>query len=329
MLKGAGGGGFITVGTVFLKFLLASLKLPLFFEFVSAAFNYAGSFLIMQAFGFKLATKQPSMTASALAAKLHEKSSRIRLDHEYSRSEISNFTDEVVQITRSQIVAIVGNIGAVIPGAFLLDQFFRLKFGHAVLDAETAAYAIHSLDPLGSLTIPFAALTGVLLWLASIGAGGLENWSVFHRIPQALGRNRKLRRLMGRKGAEWVGGVFGRQAGGIGGNVSLGVLLALMPGIGKVFGFPLDVRHVTLSAGALTLGICSLGFEAGATAGLWWAVLGVVVIGALNFGVSFALALRVAVRAREVEAVWVRKLLVAVLKRFFSNPFDFILPPKA
>jgi site-specific recombinase len=87
--------------------------------------------------------------------------------------------------------------------------------------------------------------------------------------------------------------VLARNVAGFGGNVSLGVLLAATPIAGKFFGLPLDVRHVTLSAGALALAASRLGTQA--SYGAWlMAVFGIVVIGALNFGVSFVLALSVA-----------------------------------
>ncbi len=51
-------------------------------------------------------------------------------------------------------------------------------------------------------------------------------------------------------------------------------------------------------------------------------------VGALNFGVSFALALWVAFRARDVRASQQVKLLFAVLARFRARPLDFIRAPK-
>lgn len=51
-------------------------------------------------------------------------------------------------------------------------------------------------DLLHSGTVFYAALTGVLLWLSSLGAGWLENWIVYRRLPEALAKHRRLLRLV-------------------------------------------------------------------------------------------------------------------------------------
>ena len=68
--KAAIGGGFVTIFTAFFKLSLLAAGLPLFFEGFFSGVNYAASFVSLQLLGFTLATKQPSMTAAALAGKL-------------------------------------------------------------------------------------------------------------------------------------------------------------------------------------------------------------------------------------------------------------------
>ena len=58
------------------------------------------------------------------------------------------------------------------------------------------------------------------------------------------------------------------------------------------------------------------------------AAFGIVIIGMLNFGVSFALALVVAMRARDVPRGERRMLPGAVLRRFAKKPFEFFYPPR-
>jgi site-specific recombinase len=93
---------------------------------------------------------------------------------------------------------------------------------------------------------------------------------------------------------------------------------------GKFFGLPLDVRHVTLSTGALTFAIVSapaLGKNA-----LLWAGAGIGLIGILNFGVSFVISLFFALRARGVGREWTWLLAKAVLSRGLRHPFEFLFP---
>ena len=111
---------------------------------------------------------------------------------------------------------------------------------------------------------------------------------------------------------------------GIGGNVTLGFLLAMTPVAGMFFGLPLDVRHITLSTGSLTFSVMSLGVQSLTLA----PVIGIAIIGLCNFGVSFALALTVALRAREVTTRERVDLAVSVFREFLRRPHHFFFPPK-
>jgi site-specific recombinase len=319
MLGSAAGGGILTVFTAVAKYFILNLKMALFFEGVFTAFNYSGSFVLMQLCGFTLATKQPSMTASALAAKL-------KMIH--SREDVDSFLEEFLKITRSQFAAAVGNLGLVIPGAILFNLGYVAVFGHPVFDEHFAQHSIEMINPLTSLTIPFAILTGILLWISSLTAGWIENWTVYRRIPEAIAASKRLQAVFGSAAANKVSHWFSHQISGLAGNTSLGVYLAFTPVIGRFFGLPLDVRHVTLSTGAVTLGICALG---PANIGAWtWVsvVTGIAIIGLLNFGVSFALALWVATRARNVKRVWIGHFLKAALRRFLRQPWTFLFFPR-
>jgi site-specific recombinase len=132
-------------------------------------------------------------------------------------------------------------------------------------------------------------------------------------------------RVVGRRTMAWLSRAFARNLSGAGGNVALGTLLGMTPVLGKFFGLPLEVRHVTLSTGALVLAASSFRGEALAQ-GLLPAMLGIAIIGLLNFGVSFALALLVALRAREVNRSDRLRLARAVLARFATQPKEFFLP---
>lgn len=320
MISSAGGGGVLTAFTALFKFLVGWANLPPLVEGAASALNYAGSFVAMQLFGFTLATKQPSMTAAALAGALKETS-------ETQAPDLEGLVDQIACIARSQLAAVIGNLGMVVPSALLIDGALRLLRGRPLLEVEAATYVARSLDPLHSGTLAYAVLTGVCLWLASIGAGALENWAVYRRLPAALASHRAIRRWLGPERAERFSRLFLRHISGFGGSLSLGLLLAGVPLLGKLSGLPLDVRHVTLSTGALTFAGASLGSAWVLTAEFARAAVGVAFIGLLNFGVSFALALYVALRAREVGALGQLRLVKALLLRFVRSPRAFFLPP--
>ncbi|HEV8246495.1 MAG TPA: hypothetical protein VGP93_12035, partial [Polyangiaceae bacterium] len=311
------GGGALTAVTTAGKYLIVWGHFAPFVEGALSAMNYAGSFLIMQLLGFTLATKQPSMTAAALAGTLRETA---------GHPDLSRLVSTIARITRSQLAAAIGNLGMVIPAAVALDLCHRRYFGRPFLDSETSTHILESLSLTHSGSVFYAALTGVLLWLSSVSAGWLENWAVYRRLPEAIAEHR-IQRFIGRRLTGWAARVFSRNISGIGGNTTLGVLLGMTPVMGKFFGLPLDVRHVTLSTGALSLSICSLGRETLGSHEFVWAALGIAVIGLLNFGVSFVLALTVALRAREVDRSDRLRLLVSVVITFFRSPLQFFLPP--
>jgi site-specific recombinase len=148
---------------------------------------------------------------------------------------------------------------------------------------------------------------------------------VYRRLPEAIAQHR-IARVIGRRTTAFLGRAFSRNIAGIGGNVSLGFLLGMTPVLGKFFGLPLDVRHVTLSTGALVFAGGALGTES-LELGAVSAGFGIAAIGALNFGVSFALALLVALRARDVNRFERMQLLRAVAARVRTHPREFLLPP--
>ena len=318
MLSSAGGGGFLTVFTAFIKILIIRMALAPFFEGSFYWINYSSSFLLMQAMGFTLATKQPSATAPALAGKLKE----IEQEH-----QLDQFVDEVIRIVRSQFAAAVGNIGVVIPGCILLGLGYQQLFGHSFLTNVEADHVVRSFNPFKTLTILQASLTGVLLWVSSVSGGWLENWVVYNQISEAIAQSRNLNIVFGKKRCEAFAKAFLKNIAGIGTNLTLGFTLAFTPIITGFFGFALEAKHVTLSSGALSFAVISLPREQLDPSTLGLAFLGIAFVGILNFGVSFFLAIFVAQRAREVPLFWLVKLFKAVRQRFLKHPFAFFFAP--
>jgi site-specific recombinase len=321
MVHSAAGGGLLTALAAALKFFISGLALAPFFAGLFVALNYAGGFVLMQVLGFTLATKQPSMTAATLAGAIGEGSG--------SRSgRLARLVELIPRITRSQLAAILGNLSCVLPAAVGLALAFQLATGRSLLTPDKAAAVVESFHPWRSASLPWAALTGVLLWASSVAGGWLENFLVYRRIPEALAHHRGLRRLLGEAWARRLAAGVLHHAAGVGGSVTLGVLLAVAPGVGSFFGVPVDVRHVTFAFGSLAFAGCALGPDAVMQPGFLAALLGVLGMGALNFGVSFALALAVALRARDASLRDGLLLLRVLSVRLLREPRTFLLPPR-
>jgi len=86
------------------------------------------------------------------------------------------------------------------------------------------------------------------------------------------------------------------------------------------------VRHVTLSTGQLAAAASTLGWATLATPDFWWCVAALGITGVLNLGVSFGLALKVAMRSRGITLHDRRRLHAAVWRRLRTAPRSFLLP---
>ncbi|WP_253764731.1 MULTISPECIES: site-specific recombinase, partial [Myxococcus] len=319
MVHSAAGGGLVTAIAVVTKTFLSGLMLAPFFSFLAVGLNYALAFLLIQALGFTLATKQPSVTAATLAGAVGEGARGQRL---------ASLVELIPRITRSQLAAFMGNLGVVAPTAIVFALGYEFITGHTFMSPAKAQATLASLHPWKSGTLIFAAITGVFLWMSSVAGGWLENFVVYRRLPEALAHHRVLRRLLGEARARRLADTFQHAASGLGANVTLGFLLVLGPLVGGFFGLGLDVRHVTFVLGLISLAGTAMGPGAVLQPEFLAALAGMAFTGLINFGVSFSLALGVAVRARDVPAREALPFLRAVLSHLVKHPRSFLLPPK-
>jgi site-specific recombinase len=166
----------------------------------------------------------------------------------------------------------------------------------------------------------------VLLFASSIIAGWTENWFVLHRLDSAMRYNPRITAFLGAERAgRWA--LFTRSnISGFASNISLGFMLGLIPAFAGFFGLGLEVRHVTLSAGQLAAACASVGWSIWREPVLWWAVAALPVTGALNVGVSFYFAFRLALRAHNVTGLDRVRIRKAILRRCCTQPLSFFWP---
>jgi hypothetical protein len=140
----------------------------------------------------------------------------------------------------------------------------------------------------------------VLLWLASLAAGFADNWFALRRVREVVSNHRRLVHGLGAMRAQRCAAWLERNVATIAGSLSLALLLGLAPVVAAFFSLPLDIRHVTLAAGALTAAVFSLGWETLMTPAFWLAAGGVAVTALLSVAVAFACALALALRSRDL-----------------------------
>jgi site-specific recombinase len=316
MWRAAAGGGLLTVFTAAVKMRLIDSHFPPFIEGFLIGTDYAVSFILLQIFGFALATKQPSMTAATLAGIIRENRGVARW------SKISEFAAD---ISRTQLAAAFSNVIAVCIGAVAFERLWGWMFQTHYLAEESAHHVTSTLHPFTSGTAIFAAFTGVLLWLAAVIGGWFENFAVYHRVPEAVAQHPLGQRFGTRKmklAADWLE----RNLASWSTSIVLGYLLGFSPVVARFFGIPLDVRHVTLSTGTLALAAARFGTSSFGHGWLWYAIAGIGITFVLNLGVSFSIASLVALRAYEVprEEQW--QIVKFLAREVLDAPLSFVFP---
>jgi site-specific recombinase len=313
MLGKALGGGAITAVTTALKFSIVALGLAAFWTGISASLMYSASFVVIQLLHFTLATKQPAMTAPAMAAKLKELESSAAMDE---------FVDEVTHLVRSQSASVLGNVLMVVPVVVLINLLIVWISGHPMISHDNAQHVLHNLSLLGP-TLLWAAFTGGLLFVASLMAGWAENWFVLHRLESAMRYNPRITAALGNARAGRWASFIRDNISGLASNIALGFMLGMIPPITDFLGLQLDVRHVTLSAGQLAAAGASLGIDVWRLPAFWWCVAAIPLIGLLNLGVSFYCAFRLAAQAHSVSSTDRKRIRAAIWLRLRQRPASF------
>ncbi len=316
MLGKAMGGGAVTALTTGLKFAVMAIGLSAFWNGFAAGLVYAASFVLIQLLHLTLATKQPAMTAPAMAAKLKDIT---------NSNAIDEFVDEVAHLVRSQSAAVFGNVLMVVPAVLLVNVAVVLVTSQTMISAKEAVHVLETLTLLGP-TLMWAAFTGMILFAASLIAGWFENWFVLHRLDSAIRHNPRFTHVLGtRRAADWS--TFMRaNVSGFASNISLGFMLGLIPAFTGFFGLELQARHVTLSAGQLAAAGAALGLDAFRQPMIWWCVAAIPLIGALNLSVSFYCAFRLALQAHNVSGVDRARIRQAIRARWRNSPGSFFVP---
>ena len=317
--KASLGGGLLTVLTAAIKMRVVEAPFPPFVEFIAAGTNYALSFIVMQHLHLALATKQPSVTAATFAG-------IVRTSHGQERLE--KVAEFVSRITRSQLASVMGNLIAVGGGCIAFEELWRYFFSRPYLETPSAEHVYRTLDPFASGTIIYAIITGIILWVAALAGGWIENFSTFNSIPLAIAQH-PLGHTVGQRRMKKLAEFVDRNISGWATCVALGFGLGVVPSIGKFFGIPLDVRHVTLSAGTLALAAASFGKDWLHRGWFIYTLYGMAVTFIFNLGVSFSIAASVALRAYGVARQEQLRILRYTIRSFFRSPRRFLIPPSA
>jgi site-specific recombinase len=318
-LQAAGAGLLIGFMALF-KILFSYLRAAPLVETFLYAMNYSLGFVVIHLLHFTVATKQPAMTASRIAAGLQSKDGRnIDLD---SMAELCN------KVLRTQIMAVLGNLATAIPTAWLIAMAWPYMTGHHLVSQGKAMHLLADIDPIHGPNLIYAAVAGVCLFLAGLISGYYDNKALYTRWAQRIAQLRGLGWLLGQARLQRFGVYMENNLGGLMGNFCFGIMLGVMPLLGFLLGLPLDIRHVTFSSANFATAMVGLDYHVS-----WQLVVtsvaGFLSIGIVNLIVSFGLALWVALRSRQVRFTHGWRLTKALCLRFFRGPVTFLIGSKS
>ena len=320
MYKSAAGAGIIIAIMATLKTLMARVSMAPLMQAFSYSMNYSLGFMLIHVLHFTVATKQPAMTAAALASTVqHRKGSK--------NAQIAELAALIINIIRTQFIAILGNISIAIPTAAIISVLWDSALHEPLMTHMKAAKTLHDLNPFTSLAVPHAAIAGVCLFLSGLLAGYFDNMAVYRKVGPRLQAHPRLKRIMSKERLDKFAAYIERNLGALAGNFLFGIMLGSMGTIGYILGLPLDIRHIAFASANFIQGLMNI--NGSPEIGLIIvSFLGVLLIGLTNLFVSFTLTIIVALRARRVRFEQWKPLAKLVLTHFLTRPSDFFWPPK-
>ncbi len=324
MYKKAGLGGVLIACMATLKILGYNLDLaPIGVAFLNSMI-YGLGFVIIHIIGGTVATKQPAMTAAAIASTISEVTSK-------KINKLSKLAELSVDIIRTQFIAIIGNISIAMPVALLISGSYFYFTQQPLIGLRQADHLLHDLNPFLSLAIPHAAIAGVYLYISGLIAGYYDNLAVHNQIGERVRQHPLLQSWLSPEKRQHFSEFVERNLGAIMSNFLFGTALGSTATVGAILGLPLDIRHIAFASANFIHGVFNIYTNTGLfpeIGVIFASFLGVVLIGLINLMVSFSLALFTALRARGVQLFEWKELFKMVFSHFINQPLDFFIPRK-
>ena len=315
MYASAAGAGIIIALMALLKIKLAS-AVPSYNAYILlSSLDYGIGFVLIYLCHCTVATKQPAMTAARMAEAIEQT--------QQGRAGARKLAQLLIDVNRSQSIAVLGNLSLAMLTATALCLLWADKSGAPLLDHHSAEHQMAALSMPSALF--YAAIAAVWLFCSGIIAGYYDNRAQYLRLRERLRVNPLLRRLLREPARARFADFVHDHLGALASNFLFGVLLGITPWIGKTLELPLDIRHIAFSSANLAYATAS--HPAGIGTFLY-GFLAVIAIGLVNLWVSFALALRVALRARDARFPPLRQFISVLREEIRREPRALFFPQR-
>lgn len=322
MLRTASGGGLIVAFLCVFKLYLGKVETSELGHAFLYGMNYSIGFITIYLLGFTLATKQPAMTASALVSALEHGVK----DQKNDSDKYQNFAVFFARVFRSQFIAFFGNVMVAFPVALLLIWGIDTLFHYNVAEQKWFKL-VNDLSPLGSPAIFHAAIAGCFLFISGIIAGSIANRDKHNAVYYRIQEHPILKKTFGKEKTKKIAKFYEKRWAGIISNFWFGIFMGSVASVGAFIGLNLDIRHITFASGNLALGLYGADFKL-STDMIVWGIIGIGIIGMVNFLVSFALSLILAFRSRDIPILELRLVAISIWKHFTKKPLHFFFPPR-
>jgi site-specific recombinase len=316
MLKSALGGGFLVAFACFIKMNMGSVTTSLFGKAFMYSINYIWVFTSIYLLNFTLATKQPAMTASTLAIAIE--SGLVKDDN------FQGLTILISRIWRTQFIAFVGNV--LMASITALGIMFAWQYLFNTNPAEKKAYTlINDLNFVYSPLIFHAAIAGFFLFISGLISGYTSKRTKFNNLVGRIQNHPILKQLFTYNTRMNIADYLNKHIAGIVSNFWFGIFMGSTVVLGMFLGLNLDIRHITFAAGNFMLAFFGQNFTT-TSYDILMSLLGIGIIGFINFIVSFTLSLLLALRSRGIEFNSLKLIFSSSLSYFFKNPMSFFFP---
>ncbi len=312
MFLTASGAGIIIAFMALFKINIVQAEFSTGIETILSSLNYGLGFVLIHLLGFTVATKQPAMTASTFAKAIEKK--------EYKKANPQKLVNLFLQVSQSQFAAVVGNVLFALLISIAISSYF---FSHesVVLNSNDVQYYTDKLQLFPALI--YAAIAGVWLFVSGVISGYFDNRADLLELSERYYFNPFLKKIFKEEKRKKVAQYLHEHHGAIAGNFFFGVLLGITPFIGYLVDLPLDIAHVAFSTAYL--GYISQHTDLFISEFILYLIF-VLLIGLVNLTVSFTLALKVSLLARDAYFGNFFAFIKLFFKEIAKKPLILIVP---